>query len=189
MNYIVDDIGLVVDAVREAWITSDATQILIDNGIITVDGGMSPPYYMYGHRLEIANRLTKKDSDKVEKKRKYPMIALRLDTSEAIEGQVANYTLNLAIIHQTKQTYNAEERYENVFKPILYPLYELFFEKLREAGLFWWDGPLEKPVHTKIDRPFFGTTGDEKNQKHLFKDPLDAIEIVDLRISKRLRTC
>ena len=186
MNYIVDDIGLVVDAVRATWSTLASTQILINSKAITMDGEGAPPYYMYGHRREIAARLLKKQTQGApEKYRKYPLIALRLDTSERIVGSVSHFNLNIAIVHATQVQYNAEERYTNVFKPILYPLYELFFTKLREFGLFMWTGDLIVPEHTKIDRPFYGTAATEGNIKSVFADPLDAIEIVDLRISKR----
>lgn len=185
MNYIVDDIGLVVDRVRERFLTLDSTVLLISSRAITMDGG-GPPFYLYGHRREIANRLSKKGVNASEKYKKYPLIALRLDTSERVVGDMTHYTLNLAIVHATKPGYTAEERYINVFKPILYPLYDLFMEELRNTGGFWWEGQRSRPEHIKIDRPFYGVPSNEGNVKQLFADPLDAIEIVDLKISKRI---
>lgn len=184
MIYIVDDIGLVVDKTRERWLAMDNTQILMSNKVITMDGEDGPPYYMYGHRLEIANRLDIKSKDRIQKFKKYPLIALRLDITERIVGPVHHFTLNLAIVHATKTKYTAEERYTNVFKPILYPIYQVFMEELRHGG-FTWDGNQERPEHTKIDRPYYGTPGTEGTTNNIFSDPLDAIEIVDLRISKR----
>jgi len=185
MNYIVDDIGRVVDRVRDRWLMLPATQALINSGVIIVnDEEDEPPYYMYGHRKEIANRLNLKGKDSIEKFKRYPLIALRLDIPERVVGLVSHFTLNIAIIHATKIKYTAEERYTNVFKPILYPLYELFMEELRNTGGFWWTGNQERPEHTKIDRPYYGTPSTEGNNKSIFADPLDAIEIIDLRISK-----
>lgn len=184
MNYIVDEIESVVARTRERWLAMDNTQILMSNEVITMDGENGPPYYMYGHRKEIANRLNLKGKDSTEKFKKYPLIALRLDIPERVVGKVSHYTLNLAIIHATKIKYLAEDRYTNVFKPILYPIYELFFEELRNSGGFWWTGNQDRPEHTKIDRPYYGTPNTEGNSKSIFTDPLDAIEIVDLRISK-----
>lgn len=136
------------------------------------------PYYMYGHRLEISNRLKEKNQDEIFKYQKYPLIALRLDIPEEINGTVHEVSLNIAILEFTDRKYIAEERYENVFKPILYPLYENFLEEVEKANFM----NLDIPDHTKIDRPFWGITGSEGNQKHIFDDPLDAIEIVDLKL-------
>ena len=185
MIYIVDDIEAVVNNVRDRWLAMDSTLILMSSKAITMDGG-GPPYYMYGHRLEIANRLALKGKDSSAKFKKYPMFALRLDVVEKIVGDMAQFTLNIAIVHATKIQYTAPERYENVFKPILYPLYNLFMEELRNTGGFWWQGPQTRPPHTKIDRPFYGTVGAEGNTKNIFSDPLDAIEIIDLQVSKRI---
>jgi len=166
-NIIVDDIGTVVAAMQT--------------------GGV--PYYMYGHRLEISNRLTEKGKGKSLKYQKYPLVALRMDFAEDLEGDVIHLKLNIAFIASTEKEYTTEQRYNNVFKPVLYPLYESFLEKLRFSGLFTWpaaDGL--NPRHTKFDRPFWGTIqGIEGTDKYIFNDPLDAIEIVDLQINKNIK--
>lgn len=172
MNLVVEDIGRVVNAMRD--LESETPDV---------------PFYMYGHRLEIANRLLLKDKDKDEKNRKYPLIALRLDIAERVEGDMLHYRLNLAILAFTKMNYNAEQRYEFVFKPILYPLYEGFLNALKTAHIFTWPSQYREPKHTKIDRPYYGVSELERNVKHIFNDPLDGIEIVDLEISKRKKNC
>jgi hypothetical protein len=162
VKYIVDEIGSVVDSMR---------------------GDGETPYYIYGNRLEISNRLLEKDKDKVFKHQKYPLIALRMDIPETMANGVYSYSLNIAILDFTDQNYTASERYEKVFKPVLYPLYESFIVHLKRAG-FMWPGNQKFPPHTKIDRPFWGLSSSEKNVKNLFNDPLDAIELIDLKISK-----
>lgn len=169
MNFIVDDIGEVVARLR------------------TVEGGA--PYYMYGHRLEIANRLKAKDGLVGVKDEKYPLIALRLDTEEGIGEGFPKQDLNIIIATLTKKQYNAEQRYENVFKPILQPLYLSFIQALRESGLFIWPNLQDFPTHTKIDRPYWGTANAEENVKNLFDDPIDAIEIIGLKINSLDKTC
>jgi hypothetical protein len=166
-NYVVDNIGTVVASMREVS-----------------DG---PPYYMYGHKLEISNRLLEKDLNKEEKYKKYPLIALRLDTSEYINNGIVDYNLNIAILEYTKSNYNAEERYQNVFKPILYPLYTEFINKLKLK--FYWPGNQKYPPHTKVDRPYWGTEAEQQNIKNIFNDPLDAIEIINLKISQTIKNC
>lgn len=173
MNYIVDDIEAVVNLMRE--------DIILNSDV----------HYMYGHKVEIANRLTLKDKDKVFKYQKYPLVALKMDFAETW-NDAWELNLNIAIITKTKVESFVPKRYEEVFKPILYPLYESFMRQLKNAGLFSWSGEQEYPPHTKIDRPFWGTPDDKSinerrvsgNDKHVFNDPLDAIEILNLQINR-----
>ena len=182
MRVLVDDIDTVVTAMR-----TDARVIaLINNAKIN---GLFP-FYMYDKRLNIANRLLNKDKDSVKKSQKYPLVALRLDFPETKNtGQLVEYTLNIAFLHFTQPNYIAEERYARVIKPILYPLVEVFFEKLAESGLFVWEDMTQKPTHVKWDRTHYGVAGLEMNEKYIFNDPLDAVELVDLRIRSTGDTC
>lgn len=182
MNFVVDDIGKVVQAMRNGGIFDpyfDAT--------FTGDGS---PYYMYGHRQEISNRLLQMNNDSGKKRKKYPLIALRMDFTEDVNQGMWRSTLNVIIVAYTDPSFNVEQRYANVFKPVLYPLYENFLKKLAASGLFSWDERLEEtyPPHTKVDRPFWGTPGAEANLKTIFaNDPLDAVEILNLKLNQRLK--
>lgn len=180
MRTIVDDIGTVVQMIR-------------GNGVITSyeeDTITVPPYYIYGNRLEIANTLLEKDADSVLKFRKYPLIALRLDFPERQRsGELVELTLNIAFLMLTEEGYNAKQRYANVIKPILYPLVDLFFQRLLESGLFVWPDVGNLPDHDKWDRPFYGVTGLEANEKYIFNDPLDAVELIDLKIRSTNENC
>lgn len=186
MNVIVDDIGTVVAAMR----TDTVLIAALTSGLAALSSkgyDAEMPFYMYGHRLEISNRLTEKTADKIFKYKKYPLVALRLDIPEGVAGGMIEYKLNVALLMLTEKNYTAEERYANVLKPILYPMYASLFRKLKWAG-FSWDGGFEPP-HSKIDRPFWGTSGPEGNQANIFTDPLDAIELLDLTIRKRSKGC
>lgn len=166
MNFIVEDIGKVVEYMREEA------------------GG--PPYYIYGHRREISNRLTEMTDDKVRKYKKYPLIALKLDIEEDYRAGLLFVNLNIAILDKTEKNYNAEERKELVFKPVLYPLYEKFMDALTNTSLFYWTGN-KRPDHKKIDRYYWGTQDAEGNIKALFNDPLDAVEIVNLKLTQKIK--
>lgn len=170
MNVITDDINKVVQLVRAKY----------------TDGS---PYYEFGHRLEIANLLLKKDTNSTKKYEKYPLIALRLPTAETIADEMAGQGLNIVIVTLTKKDYTTAQRYEKVFKPILYPLYYRFFDALRASGKFTWKEYGKMPQHTKTDKPFWGVTGNEGNAKYIFNDPLDAIEITNLKINQHLKPC
>jgi hypothetical protein len=119
------------------------------------------------------------------------LIVLRLDIIENVRGIMVDYQLNLAILSHTDKNYTSEERMEKVFKPVLYPLYEKFLKALYNSGLFGWDRrTLEVPSHTKIDRPYWGTqSATGNNLRNTFSDPLDAIEILNLRVTQNSRKC
>ncbi len=186
MNYIVDDIGTVVTAMRTDPVLIEALQA----GIPTLSrkGYLDTmPSYLYGHREEISNTLLEMEDDKVRKYQKYPLVALRLDTPEKNAEGVIRYTLNIALIMLTDETYKVNNRYDKVFKPILYPMYESFLKQLKNSGLFMWEGDQSRPPHTKLDRPFWGTPQEEKNTANYFNDPLDAIELIDLELTQNYK--
>jgi hypothetical protein len=181
---ITDNIGAVVAKMRDnSW---DAIFGQAFNGLA--------PFYMFGHRLEIANRLKEMELDKVYKYQKYPLIALRIDVPEGYTADskgYVSYSLNIAILAFTKDNIYSDQRMTEVFKPKLHPLYERFLTELKNSGLFQWDGfPNERPPHTKIDRPFWGTAYSppkEGTEKYIFEDPLDAVELVDLKIRSKIK--
>ncbi len=178
---IVDEFQKLVDIVREnSW------DITFDESF----SGPGAPFYMYGHPREIANNLLDFDQDPVNKYKKYPLFALRLDIPEHYSGGMIEYDLNFAIIDYTKPEYTAAERQEHVFKPILYPLLEKFWEALRMGG-WMWDPQEELPEHDKADRYYWGIETRKQfmkfsnaNEGLILNDPIDAIEVWNLRIKK-----
>lgn len=179
-NFIVRDIGAVVEIMRGPVFSEEFSS----------EFRLEIPFYKYGHRVEIAKRLDEQNRDTDKKNKKYPLIALRLDTTEKVYDGIWHFNLNIAIANWTDKNYNAEQRYDQVFEPVLYPLYLRFLEALRQSGLFFWPEEHGKiPPHEKIDRLFWGTAGSEGNEKKLFSDPLDAIEIIGLQLNQELKTC
>jgi hypothetical protein len=184
MRRIVEDIGTVVNSLRY---TINEDGVIVRPTTLTPEEEVRTPYYMYGHRLEIANRLMLKDRDKAQKREKYPLFALRLDTVEEIDSNETRVKLNIGIFNYTDKNYSAEDRYVNVFWPILYPLYGMFKDAVFKSGLFFYPG--RDPKHKKIDRPFWGISQTEGNSKYIFSDPLDAIELVDLELNLVTKKC
>lgn len=138
------------------------------------------PFFMYGHRREISNRLLMKDKDKVYKYQKYPLIALRLPIEENIlYDSIHEVGLNIAFLAFTDKNYRAPERYANVIQPVLQPLYEDFMQKLQESSEIMNIGGIE---HQKTDRLFYGVEALEGNERYIFNDPLDGIELQDLNL-------
>ena len=155
--------------------------------------GATAPYYMYGHKREIAWRLSEADQGEVAKFEKYPLFVLNIPTPGRVANGFVEYDLNIAILSYTDKHDRAPGRYDTVIKPILLPLYESFMDAIVESGYGWeWEGDTERPPHTQVDRPFYGVEEvarvNERNggEAYPFNDPLDAIEILNLRMKKRL---
>lgn len=191
MNFIGDDIGKVVQALRTGSLNSRKEWIPGAFVDYEEDVVIIAPFFMYGHRLEISNRLTQKDQDPEQEQKKYPLIGLGLDIIETVRGVVTDYSVNMIIATFTDKNLNAEERSEQVLKPVLEPLYENFMQAFKDSGLFMWDSQLaqDKPPHNKIFRPYWGTAGTEGNVKNIFNDPIDAIEITNMKFSQIQKNC
>lgn len=186
MNQKVSIVKLIEQVVATMRNDPALTSIMLTNEHVTLE---QIPFYMPGHPVEIENRLKEKNKDRVNMWLKYPLITLITDIPEVHRGDMVDFTMTLGIVTFTDRKYNTEQRLDNVFLPVLYPLYDLFFLKLRESGLFVWSGNQEKPEHTAIDRYYFGSEAAKNNEALIFSDPLDAIEIADLKLSCYLNQC
>ncbi len=146
------------------------------------------PFYMHGHPLEIINILAQKDNHATHKFNKYPLIALFQDFTETMgENQSVQSTadLNIVIATNTSPDYSADERYDNTFRTVLYPLYDLLLEHIDGSG--WFSNGVGLVPHDKIDRLFWGRQGLYGNEANIFNDWLDAIEIQNLSLSLLLK--
>jgi len=183
MRIITDDIATVVAAMRP--VDSIYGQPMLDyiTNYNTPANVALMPYFLPGHRQEINKILLEKENDKVYKYQKYPLVALRLDIPEYVDEKgYVNYKLNIVILTLTDKTWNYEQRKENIFIPVLIPLYDRFIAELGNVGLFQWDGDTRRPPHTRILRPFWRTEAKEGNEKYIFSDPLDGVEIIGLEL-------
>ena len=149
------------------------------------------PFFLFGHRREINAVLLERDKELDYKYKKYPLIALRMDFPEEVSGIDIEYTLNIAILAFTERKYRADERVTSVFKTVLAPLYERFMTEIRNSGNFMWPANLDqtKPPHTRILRPYWGTENQEGTEAQIFTDPLDAIELVNLKLNLKEKNC
>jgi hypothetical protein len=163
VRVVEDDIGLVVAEMRAM-------------------SGTDTPYYLPGYREEIASKLLARNNDKRFTFQRYPVIALNTEFGERKLNGVVPLHLNIGIIMFTDRNYDTIQRLENIFKPILLPLYEKFFEALSNSPFFSWSGDLEMPDHTMIKRYYWSSTEGRKFE-NIFNDPIDAIEIRNLSIN------
>lgn len=139
------------------------------------------PYFLHGHPLEIVQILSKKTSSRNFKFKKYPLIALFQDFNESISGDIRTASLNIVICTNTKNDYEASERYQDTFLNELYPIFDLFMKHFKRSPYIQTlPGNLS---YTKIDRLYWGRTGLYGNEGNIFNDFIDAIEIQNLNAS------
>lgn len=161
---------------------------MVDPLVVDDDGkAIGPVYYEYGTTNAVNLLLTAKDSKKIYKYQKFPLVFVRMDYPATQEGGMEKYDLNIGIMGFTTEQYTTRERYTKVFRPQLYPLYEQFLKGLRYPGRFSWAGTQDRPPHERYDRPYWGST--EARDKRMFSDPLDCVELVSLRINQRIKLC
>jgi hypothetical protein len=141
---------------------------------------------------ELIETLFQADKSGEERFKKYPLIHLVQDISIDRGGEIGFYgTANLTIvfIHQTKQTFKTDERDENVFKPVLWPIYYEFMEQLKRSA--WILNPWQNTGefrHRVIKRAFWGNR-QLKASENILNDYVDAIEVQNLQIKINYSNC
>lgn len=148
--------------------------------------------YQYGPVEELLETLSQMDKDPNSQKLKYPLVWLILDMKERRGRTVGFYAeapMRIVIAHQTNQNFKTTERYEKVFKPVLYPIYYNFLEKASQHRLLNNSVP-ELIIHDKIDHVFWGTqeAGGGKSKISL-SDFLDAIELDNMLLDILFDNC
>lgn len=163
-RYFVDIFESIVERVQELYDTTN----------------QEVPYCLYGHPLDVLGVLTEKDKSQVYKFKKYPVVILIQDFDED-HGNNITYGYNLPeirvlIADLTQPTYHASQRYENIFKPILYPIYRHLLVAMNES-IDIDTKDIDQISHTKTDRMFWGTQTSFGSDASVLNDYLDAIDI------------
>jgi hypothetical protein len=169
--FIVDEIGKVMDEVNQA---------LYLNGFQHL-----PVYYKYGHPKEISIRLQELSNSPTEGHKKFPLVILFTDiTIEKDEpGFYGSARLRMLIANITDREYISEQRTELNFKPVLHPIKE---ELIKQIGLhpqFTYAGELK---YKETDMYYYGS---RINDKNIFNDYIDAIELRDIEINIKNKIC
>lgn len=164
-SYIVDIIGAVVTATNTELKSDPASYLSTSGRNIN---------YIYGDRDEINKQMQLLSQGIETKKTKYPLIALVMPFAET-EGELLQVTIDRLIIATvTPQNMLFPERYEQFFKPVLYPILYEFLKQLtyKTVESDWLTYPF-----TKMDIP--KVVPSEKDG--LVNDFVDAIVLQDLR--------
>lgn len=153
----------------------------------TINPNYSGIRFDYGHPSDIVAKLVSFSGTEAYRYQKYPLIGLFLDFPQTKGTGVhvtSKVTLSMFIAVGTQQSYTPQQRTQNSFIPLLYPIRDAFFDALKkhpnvlkpEGNLFRYD---------QIDRYQWGKGGLEyynNGQKNVFNDYIDAIELVGLEI-------
>ncbi len=122
--------------------------------------------------------IAQKDKSPDDRFNIWPAFMLFLDLSDDVSNKAGSYplyTLQMAIAMPTEPTLKADERYTNVFEPILYPLWHEFITQILESGCF--AAYSEKDLqYTKYDRPYWGKQG------NTLAAVVDAIEFQNMKL-------
>jgi hypothetical protein len=191
--YIVDIIAAVVAAVQSEvleTIQANETAVLNSPSRIQIIN------YQYGHPRELIQTLAQNDSGgPTTNQLKYPLVYLYMDFREQrgrLPGVYADTTLNFAIMHQTEGDYKAADRYVNVFKPVLYPIYYSLMKQLTKSPMTM-AGNEDMLPHDKWDRVFWGTSSSVAKSagtdKSVLNDFVDGIEILNLALKIDYQPC
>lgn len=143
--------------------------------------------YEYGHYNDISSRILEYAKNRVNV---YPLVCLFEDfaISHRKEGLDGISNLKIIILYKSRDTVTRQWREDNIFRPILYPIYQEFLQQLKLSGKFnIYD--VTKIKHKQINRPHWGDPALYKNGGYLFNEILDGIELSDLELETFLKTC
>ena len=185
--YIVDVIAEVVAATQSAILATIQQQEAAALGAT----GINCINYQKGHLIELIDTLAAMSKDNVAGALKYPLIYLVQDFDEIRGRQPGIYAetrLNIVIAHFTQKTHTVDDRYTQVFKPVLYPIYNEFINQLAKHPLIV-QGDAEDIDHVKTDRLYWGKKAIGGNEANKLNDHVDAIEIQNLELKFYYKTC
>jgi hypothetical protein len=150
-------------------------------------------HFDHGHPSEIIETLQQKDKSGTNLVfDKYPLVALFHDYPERFNQEVGirgSVTLHMIIARSTEPTYKSSDRYDNNFKPVLYPIYGELMKQIIKSPYFMGAQSVNQLSHTKIDRLYWGREGLYKNEGNVFNDFIDCIEIRDLELKLNINNC
>ncbi len=164
------------------------TSIDSDNNTFTFAGtGITQPdtwgialYFEVGHRVELNKKYQNKGKTINKRVQEYPLFWLYTDFEKNpsdIEDVDFETTLQGALVDFTQKDLYEEQRIEQKFKPVLYPIIELIDEAFNSTpyyGQFITLYGTDKDIDfTVIDRPFFGSADQNANVLPQYTDAIE----------------
>lgn len=168
--YIVDEIRAVVEKV---------------NAALTAANFGKTVYYMYGHPKEIAKRLQELSNSVTQQDKKFPLVILFTDITidKNVPGFFGSAKLRMLVANITQANYISEQRTEINFKPVLHPIKLELIKQISLHNQFTYEGELR---YKETDMYFYGS---QINDKNIFNDHIDAIELKDIQVNIKNKNC
>lgn len=141
--------------------------------------------YMYGHPLEIVGRLQELSNSVTLQTQKFPLVILFTDVTidRSLIGFYGSVRLRMLVANITQPEYISEERTDKNFKPILHPIKEELIKQISIHGRFTFGDELK---FKETDMYFYGS---QINNKNIFNDYIDAIELKDIQVNIKNKIC
>jgi hypothetical protein len=151
----------------------------VNTELIAANFATRPVYYMYGHPMEIANRLQELSNSPTEGHKKFPLIILFTDITidKSILGFYGSTSLRMLVANFTLAEYTSVQRTEINFKPILHPINKELIKQIERHGQFTYENEL---TYKETDMYYYGS---QINDKNIFNDRIDAIELRDIKLN------
>lgn len=151
----------------------------VNTALTAANFGTTPVYYMYGHPMEINNRLQKLTDSPTEGSKKFPLIILFTDITidKSVVGFYGSVSLRMLIANFTLPEYISEQRTEINFKPILHPIKKELINQIDRHDRFTYEDEL---IYKETDMYYYGS---EINKANIFNDRIDAIELRDIKLN------
>lgn len=178
--YIVDVIGEIVAA----------TSAVLLLQLQMVDPLITGIHYEYGHINDIRERITEKMKTTTNSVDISPMICLIEDfkLTKGKVGVTGITDMKIIILHFSKKDITRVQREVNVFRPVLWPIYNEFLKQLKLNGRFSiYD--VTKIQHDMIARPHWGDPALYGNDAYLLNGIFDGIELSNLQLTTFLNNC
>lgn len=134
--------------------------------------------FEFGSIIELNQRLLAKDKTDENRVLKFPLLYMQTPFKLQHDkwGKFATTQgLDFFIIHETNKTWTSDERVENVFKPVIYPIYAAFIKVLNKSGARV--QTFQNPVHGQYDFYYWGEA-----QQQVLNDVVDCMKLEDLRL-------
>lgn len=143
--------------------------------------------YDYGHINDINERILARQQNGGVMN---PMVLLIEDykTTHGKMGFTGVSNVKIIIVYLSKADITRQQREDNVFRPVLYPIYFEFLKQLKLSGMFnIYD--VTKIQHEQINRPHWGDPYLYGNKEYPLKGVFDGIELNFTELEIYLSNC
>lgn len=166
-----------------------ATQAAVLPQLQAYDNLIQGVHFEHGHYLEIAKVLQQKALGTTSKFTKWPLIALFRDFPEKNEvGLYTEMTATLIIAKSSDPNWTSDQREQNSFIPVLYPVLSAFLEAMDNDQRIM-NQSVQELSYTKIDHYYWGSQTVLDKTPNIFNEWTDSIELRDLTIKINPQNC